>query len=229
MEDFSTLQKGKVGDMTAGLLPCDYGTPGEASFEWYSQENGRVVIELDTEQVELLSQPIPACECDPIDRKQQAENMAEFLSSMAEAVGIPTENVIAVGDTVAVEHAKKVIANDKIRGMKLLPKEIREQLPPLYAQDGKGGNAIAYCKLFTPDSGFTWWITESGPITDDDGTVIDTHLFGLVEGQYKELGYVSLNELEELRGPMGLPVERDLWFKPKTLAEIAPEMFKEGD
>jgi len=50
-----------------------------------------------------------------------------------------------------------------------------------------------------------------------------------VEGQCRELGYVSLNELEELRGPMGLPVERDLWWKPKTLEEIAPEMFrKEG-
>ena len=29
--------------------------------------------------------------------------------------------------------------NNRIRGMKLLPKEIREQLPPLYSQDGKGG------------------------------------------------------------------------------------------
>jgi hypothetical protein len=26
---------------------------------------------------------------------------------------------------------------------------------------------------------------------------------------------------------MGLPIERDLWWKPKTLEEIAPEMFRE--
>ena len=81
-------------------------------------------------------------------------------------------------------------------------------------------------KLFTPDSGFTWWITEAGPITDDDDNIVDYHLFGLVKGHYKELGYVSLNELEEVRGPMGLPVERDLHFQPKTLEEIDPEMFR---
>jgi len=30
MQDFSTVQKGKVGDMTAGREPCDYGSPGLA-------------------------------------------------------------------------------------------------------------------------------------------------------------------------------------------------------
>jgi len=117
------------------------------------------VIELEQDQIELLTQPIPAMESDPNDRKQQAENMAEFLSGMAEAVGIPTEHAVATGNTVAVERAKKVLANDKLRGMKLLPKEIREQLPPLYAQDGKGGKAIVYVKYFTPDSQWTWHCT----------------------------------------------------------------------
>jgi len=229
MQDFSTLQKGKVGDMTAGREPCDYGALGQAYAEWYSDDNGRVVLELETDQVELLTQPIPAMESDPIDRKQQAENMAEFLGGMAEAIGIPQDNAIAVGNTVAVQRAKKVIANDKLRGMKLLPQEIREILPALGAQDGKGGRAIAYLKLFTPDSGFTWWITEGGPITDDGGNVVDYHLFGLVQGQCKELGYVSLSELEEVRGPMGLPIERDLHWRSKMLAEIAPEMFERGD
>jgi hypothetical protein len=223
MENFSALQKGKVGDMTAGLPPQDYSTT--PYWEWYSDDNGRCVIELEPDQVELLTKPIPVMESDPIDRKQQAENMAEFMSGMAEAVGIPQENAIVAGNTVAVEQAKKVVANDKLRGMKLLTKEIRETLPSLYAQDGKGGKAVVYLKLFTPDSGFTWWITEGGPIKDEQSNEVDFHFFGLVEGQCKELGYVSLAELERVRGPMGLPVERDLWWKPKTLAEIAPEMF----
>ena len=225
MEDFALTQSGKAGDMTAGLPPHDYGS--SPYIEWFGNENGRVVIELEPVQLEVIGRPIPACESDPIDRKQQAENMAKFLSGMAEAMGIPSENAIATGNTVTVERAKKVVANDKIRGMKLLPKEIRDILPPLYAQDGKGGKAIAYCKLFTPDSGFSWWITEGGPITDDDGTVVDYHMFGLVQGHCKELGYVSLSELEEVRGPLGLPIERDLHWKPKQLAEIAPEMFRE--
>ena len=229
MDGFVVLQTGKVGDMTAGLPPYDYTPQGYAYFEWYGNDNGRIVIELDTDQVEVLTPPIPACESDPVSRKEQAENMANFLCGMATACGIPEQHAITTGNMVAVERAKKVLANDKMRGMKLLPKEIREQLPPLYSQDGKGGKAVAYLKLFTPDSGFSWWITEGGPIEDEQGNEVDYHMFGLVEGHCRELGYVSLKELEELRGPMGLPVERDLYWQPKTLAEIAPEMFTSND
>ena len=60
---------------------------------------------------------------------------------------------------------------------------------------------------------------------DDDSNGTDYTLFGLVEGHEKELGYVRLSEIESIRGPMGLPVERDLWWSPKTLAEIVPEKF----
>ena len=226
MQGFSTMQKGKVGDITAGRMPCDYGTPGQAYVEWYSDDNGRVVLELDTDQVELLIQPIPAMESDPIDRTEQAENMAQFLCGIAEAVGIPHENAISVGNTVAVERAKKVVANDKIRGMKLLPKEIRDTLPPLYAQDGKGGKAIVYAKFFTPDSQWSWHCTEGEPVLNEAGSEIDFQCFGLVFGHEKELGYFNLNELEGVRGPMGLPIERDLYWRHKTLEEIAPELFK---
>ena len=100
--------------------------------------------------------------------------------------------------------------------MKLLTKEIANKLPALYSQDSKGGEAIAYVKYFTPDSSWTWYGCEY------DGK--DT-FFGLVDGHEKELGYFSLSELQSLRGPLGLPVERDLWWKPKTLGEIAPELF----
>ena len=66
--------------------------------------------------------------------------------------------------------------------MKLLTKEIRKKLPPLYNQDGKGGKAVAYCKFFTPDAQFTWWILEGSPIIED-GMEVDFQFFGLVEGQ----------------------------------------------
>ena len=107
--------------------------------------------------------------------------------------------------------------------MKLLTVEIRRKLPPLYAQDGKGGDAIAYLKLFTPDSNWTWSLTEGSPKDDD------FMFFGLVEGHEKELGYVCLSELEKARGPMGLPIERDRFFKPTRLREIAPELFTESE
>lgn len=219
MEDFCRWQIGKVGDMTAGLPPEDY-VSGQCYLEWYSNENGRVVIELEQNQVELLTMPISVHDSEPISRKQQNQNMTEFLGKIAHAMKIPEENAICIDSKTVIK------TNNKIRGMKLLTQEIRKKLPPLYAQDGKGGKAIAYLKLFTPDSGFTWWITEGGPIKDKNGNEVDFHFFGLVEGQFNELGYVSLKELEEVRGPMGLPIERDLHWQPKTLEEIAPEMFK---
>jgi len=102
------------------------------------------------------------------------------------------------------------------RRHKLLTEELRRQLPPLYSQENKGSQAVAYVKFFTPDSNWTWWGLEF------DGE--DT-FFGLVEGHVKEFGYFSLRELENARGPLGLPVERDLYWQPKTLAQIAPELF----
>jgi hypothetical protein len=98
----------------------------------------------------------------------------------------------------------------------LLDSKSRKALPPLYSQDGKGGEAIAYVKFFTPDSSFTWYALEF------DGS---DRFFGLVDGQAKELGYFSLSELETVRGPLGLSVERDLYWKPKKLSEIALESF----
>jgi len=100
--------------------------------------------------------------------------------------------------------------------MKLMTQEVRKKLPPLYSQEKLGRKAVAKVKFFTPDSSWTWWATEF------DGQ--DT-FFGLVEGHERELGYFSLAELESVHGPMGLAIERDLHWQPKTLEEIAPEMF----
>jgi len=155
--------------------------------------------------------------------------MAGFLCGVVSACGIPEQHAISTGNTVAVERAKKVIANNKIRGMKLLPKELREKLPPLYSQDGKGGKAIVYTKYFTPSSSWTWFAISGEPVLSESGSEIDFRFFGLVFGHEREFGYFLLSELEDVRGPMGLPIERDLYFQSKTLEEIAPEMFrKEG-
>ena len=118
------------------------------------------------------------------------------------------------------ERAAKRAANNNVRGMKLLTKELRRKLPPLYSQDGKGGKAIARVKFFSPSGSWTWYGVEF------DG---EDRFFGLVDGHFKELGYFSLSELESVNGPMGLPIERDLYWKPKTLEEIAPELFTSAE
>ncbi|HOH65645.1 MAG: hypothetical protein RBS72_22240 [Sedimentisphaerales bacterium] len=81
MDGFSTSQNGKVGDITAGLPPFDYGD--YPYIEWYSEENGRVVLELDKDQVEVIGQPIPLEEAVPVSRQQQSENLAEFMHEVA--------------------------------------------------------------------------------------------------------------------------------------------------
>lgn len=62
-------------------------------------------------------------------------------------------------------------------------------------------------KLFTPDAGATWLLSECDPDEPD-------RLFGLCDLGLNcpELGYVSLAEIMEVRGRLGLPVERDLHF-----------------
>jgi hypothetical protein len=94
--------------------------------------------------------------------------------------------------------------------MNLLTDELREQLPPLYEQETEEDPWV-YCKFFTPDSSFTWYVLEF------DGEDI---LFGYVVGQFSELGYFALSELETVRGPWGLPIERDEWFQLCRLSEV---------
>lgn len=64
-------------------------------------------------------------------------------------------------------------------------------------------------KLFTPDAGATWLLTELHP----DNTDIAFGLADLGLGN-PELGYVSLSELGAFRGWLGLPVEVDRFFRP---------------
>ncbi|CDX21384.1 conserved hypothetical protein [Mesorhizobium plurifarium] len=76
---------------------------------------------------------------------------------------------------------------------------------------------VPVVKLFTPDAGATWLLTEIDPEDPDIA-------FGLCDLGLgcPEIGSVSLSELSSLRGRLGLPVERDLHFQPcKTLSEYA--------
>ena len=96
--------------------------------------------------------------------------------------------------------------------MKLMTKELEAKLPSLYANEELGNDAVALVKYFTPDADWTWYATEYNPETKQ--------FFGLVDGFELELGYFNLEELENLRGPFGLPVERDLYWKPTPLKNL---------
>ena len=89
--------------------------------------------------------------------------------------------------------------------MKLLTEEIIKKMPELYSQEYVDDPKIIV-KYFHPLSIFTWYIYEGGKQKNGDWL-----FFGLVDGQEKELGYVYLSQLEEIR-IKGLGIERDKWF-----------------
>ena len=100
----------------------------------------------------------------------------------------------------------------------LLDPESREKLPPLYSGEEIGVMAIALVKFFTPDSNWTWYASEF------DGEDL---FFGLVSGFEVELGYFLLSELQSVKGSLGLPIERDLYYEPKTLKELMEKLQKD--
>ena len=93
---------------------------------------------------------------------------------------------------------------------RLMPDELARALPPLYSTEHEE-DPIAHVKFFTPDSSWTWYLTEYLPE--------ERLAFGLVHGLDRELGYFSLDEMEEARGPLGLPIERDLHWSPRPLSQ----------
>jgi hypothetical protein len=114
--------------------------------------------------------------------------------------------------------------------MTLITKEQFEQLQAngraqRAAIDGEG-KALDFkpvVKLFTPDVGATWLLTELDPA----GTVA----FGLCDLGLgcAELGYVSLQEIQTVRGKLGLPIERDLHFEAdKPISAYAYEARSRG-
>ncbi len=94
--------------------------------------------------------------------------------------------------------------------MKLMTQELRRTIPALYTTENEIDPTV-HAKFFTPDAQWTWYVMEF------DGEDL---FFGLVVGLETELGYFSLSELESVRGPLGLPIERDLYFTPKLLSAV---------
>lgn len=79
-------------------------------------------------------------------------------------------------------------------------------------------------KLFTPDAGCTWLLTEVDPEEQDIA-------FGLCDlgARCPEIGAVRISEIKALRGALGLPVERDRHFEAdKTLSQYAIEAARAG-
>ena len=90
--------------------------------------------------------------------------------------------------------------------------------------DGHTADFWPVVKLFTPDAQCTWLLSELDPEEPDLA-------FGLCDlGMGSpEMGNVLISELESVRGKLGLPIERDLHFRPcKALTAYAAEASRFG-
>lgn len=108
--------------------------------------------------------------------------------------------------------------------MKLLTAAILKKLPNLYGTEGTPlKDKLAVLKFFNPCGAATWWIVEGSKEEYEDGTS-DFIMWGyadlgLGEG-CAEFGYVTLSELEAIRLPFGLRIERDINWSPTRLGDI---------
>ena len=98
--------------------------------------------------------------------------------------------------------------------MKLLTKDLKDKLITNHNNIKGSGkyNAKAIVKLFNPSGVGTWYLSELDPETNI--------AFGLCDLGDPELGYVSIDELSEVRGFMGLGIERDLHFQPTKFDDL---------
>lgn len=120
--------------------------------------------------------------------------------------------------------------NPRRRKLKLLTNEILKQLqaqdpyhPSGPGRDLPADEAQVVAKFFTPDANWTWYAVSASK----DEETGDVQFFGLVDGLELEYGYFWLSQLKQARGSMGLPVERDLYWQPRTLSTLMKEL-KDG-
>lgn len=96
--------------------------------------------------------------------------------------------------------------------MRLIPQELLHTIPDLYETE-EIRDPVCHIKLFLPGTKWTWYVTE---ISKEDHSLC----FGYVIGLENELGYFSLEELENLQSSLGITVERDELFNPTHLSRI---------
>ena len=104
--------------------------------------------------------------------------------------------------------------------MKLLTKDLKDKLITNHNNIKGSGkyNAKAIVKLFNPSGVGTWYLSELDPETN-----VAYGLCFLGDYDNREFGYVSIDELSEVKGFMGLGIERDLYFKPTRFDDLMEE------
>jgi hypothetical protein len=100
---------------------------------------------------------------------------------------------------------------------KLLTADLKRKIPKLYSgEKTRAEDKLVVVKFFQPWGAWTWLVTEGQEQPDGDWL-----FFGHVHGFEDEWGYFSLRELESVRGPGGLRIERDIHFTPTRFKDLS--------
>ncbi len=129
--------------------------------------------------------------------------------------------------------------------MQLMTKEIEKQFQKIGRQENNPDPTVVV-KFFNPAGSGTWYATEliyvveqldgnggietveieASKMNGNKGKVVDMLFYGYASifGDHNdEWGYFSLSELQSVKGPFGLGIERDKFFDPKPISKVCPK------
>ena len=106
--------------------------------------------------------------------------------------------------------------------MSILTDEVKARMPALYTQEDVS-DPVVHALLFG-SNGWIWALTEYSETAPDGCPNL---AFGKVYGDFPELGYVSVDELDQLNAeylPGHGPVWLDGTFTPRPLSQVEGEV-----
>jgi len=144
--------------------------------------------------------------------RQQYEEGGKIQGALIESIMPYSQKESIIEMTGRKRKTRKFDGDDVYTLLNQVNRNI-EQIPPLYAQDGKGKNAIAYLHYFNSSS--DWYITEL------DKNTLEGFGFTILNGdtQNAEFGYIPLTMFTEKKASY-FDLNLDLNFIPRPLNNI---------
>jgi hypothetical protein len=100
--------------------------------------------------------------------------------------------------------------------MKLLTKEITKKATEQFDKGSDLDEQMIVAKFFNPMGSWTWYLMNLDKDKD--------YAWGIVDGDAVEMGSFSMRELESIQLPLGLGIERDIYFEPVPASELWKEL-----
>jgi len=99
--------------------------------------------------------------------------------------------------------------------MELLPKDLKERLPPLRSQEADP-DPVVYAKFFLPETNLAWYVIEG---QEQKGDFV---FYGLAMDDDADFCFFRLSELKSVGTTSSRKVERDLSFVSGRLTDVVP-------